>query len=158
MRTRSCLNAARAFVLDQGLEWDSLTAISPEDAELLSSRKFTTEELCRLFQVPPPIIQDYSHNTFTNSEQAGRWFAQFCLLPWVRKIEASFNRALFEGTDYELTLDMSTFDRGDPTTRWQAHAIAASNGILEVNEIREIEGWGPKPVQLSTLGSTSNES
>lgn len=140
-------NAARAFILDQGMKWDSQNAISPEDAELLSSRKFTTEELCRLFQVPPPIIQDYSHNTFTNSEQAGRWFSQFCLLPWVRKIEASFNRALFADTDYELALDMSSFDRGDPTTRWQAHAIAASNEILTVDEIREIEGWGPKPLQ-----------
>jgi HK97 family phage portal protein len=137
-------NAARAFVLDQGLTWKTLTAISPEDAELLASRKFTTEELCRLFQVPPPIIQDYAHNTFTNSEQAGRWFAQFCLLPWVRKIEAAFNRALFEGTDLELVLDMSAFDRGSPESRWAAHAIAASNGILTVDEIREVEGWGQK--------------
>lgn len=137
-------NAARAIILDQGLRWESLTSISPEDAELLQSRKFTTEELCRVFQVPPPIIQDYSHNTFTNSEQAGRWFAQFCLLPWVRKIESSFNRALFPDGEFELVLDMSGFDRGDPATRWQAHAIAASNGILDVDEIREIEGWGPK--------------
>lgn len=140
-------NAARAFILDQGLQWHSLNAISPEDAELLASRKFTTEELCRVFQVPPPIIQDYSHNTFTNSEQAGRWFAQFCLLPWVRKIEAAFNRALFPSGEFELALDMSGFDRGDPATRWQAHAIAASNGILDVDEIREIEGWGPREAQ-----------
>jgi HK97 family phage portal protein len=143
-------NAARALVLDQGLKWTGLTAISPEDAELLASRKFTTEEICRLFQVPPPIVQDYSHNTFTNSEQAGRWFAQFCLLPWVRKIEAAFNRALFEGTDLELVLDMSAFDRGSPESRWAAHAIAAANGILSTDEIREIEGWGPKtdPVDI----------
>lgn len=143
-------NAARAFILDQGLDWKGMTAISPEDAELLASRKFTTEELCRLFQVPPPLIQDYSHNTFTNSEQAGRWFAQFCLLPWVRKIEAAFNRALFPGGEFELVLDMSAFDRGDPATRWNNHAIAASNGILEVDEIREIEGWGPRAIRSDT--------
>jgi HK97 family phage portal protein len=145
-------NAARALVLDQGLKWAGLTAISPEDAELLASRKFSTEEICRIFQVPPPIIQDYSHNTFTNSEQAGRWFSQFTLLPWVRKIEAAFNRALFEGTDLELSLDMSAFDCGSPESRWAAHAIAAGNGILTVDEIREIEGWGPKGDTADTKG------
>jgi HK97 family phage portal protein len=119
-------------------------SISPEDAELLESRKFSTEEICRIFQVPPPIVQDYSHNTFTNSEQAGRWFAQFCLLPWVRKIEAAFNRALFADSDFELVLDMSGFDRGTPESRWAAHAIALQNGVLTVDEVRELEGWGPK--------------
>ena len=135
--------AGKVLVIDQGLQWNSNAITSPEDAELLASRKWSVEELCRLFQVPPPIIQDYSHNTFTNSEQAGRWFAQFCLLPLVSKIEAAFNRALFPDGGFELDLDMSGFDRGDPATRWQTHAIAASNGILTVDEIREVEGYGP---------------
>jgi HK97 family phage portal protein len=136
--------AGKLLILPGGNFAFHKVSITPEDAELLESRKFTTEEICRLFQVPPPIVQDYSHNTFTNSEQAGRWFAQFCLLPWVRKIEAAFNRALFAESDFELVLDMSGFDRGSPESRWAAHAIAAGNGILTVDEIRKIEGWGPK--------------
>ena len=149
-------NAGKLLILDGGEFNLQKLSISPEDAELLESRKFSVEEICRIFQVPPPIIQDYSHNTFTNSEQAGRWFAQFCLLPWVRKLEAAFNRALFPDGQMELVLDMSGFDRGDPATRWQNHAIAASNGILDVNEIREIEGFSPK-VHQNTSGNTSNE-
>jgi HK97 family phage portal protein len=136
--------AGKLLILPGGNFAFHKVSITPEDAELLESRKFSTEEVCRLFQVPPPIVQDYAHNTFTNSEQAGRWFAQFCLLPWVRKIEAAFNRALFAGTDFELVLDMSAFDRGTPESRWAAHAIAVGNGILTADEVREIEGWGPK--------------
>jgi HK97 family phage portal protein len=143
--------AGKLMILSGGNFAFHKISITPEDAELLESRKFSTEEICRLFQVPPPIVQDYSKNTFTNSEQAGRWFAQFCLLPWVRKIEAAFNRALFEGTDLELSLDMSAFDRGSPESRWAAHAIAASNQILTVDEIREIEGWGPKAQEGDTV-------
>ena len=145
--------AAKVLIMDQGLQWNGNAIVSPEDAELLASRKWSVEELCRLFQVPPPIIQDYSHNTFTNSEQAGRWFAQFCLLPLVSKIEAAFNRALFPGGEYELDLDMSGFDRGDPATRWQNHAIAASNGILTVDEIREVEGYSPLPMAEKMVGA-----
>ena len=140
-------NAGRVMILDDGLKWTQMQ-ISPEDAELLESRKFGVEEICRLFQVPPPLVQDYSHNTFTNSETAGRWFAQFTLAPWARKLEAEFARSvLVDGT--ELELDLSGFLRGDPQTRWANHKIAIDAGVLDADEVRQVEGWNPrgKPVE-----------
>lgn len=143
-RNAGAANAGRVLVLSDGLKFTPFQ-ISPEDAELLNSRKFSVEEICRLFQVPPPIVQDYTHNTFTNSEAAGRWFAQFTLGPWARKIEAVLSRALFpEGSGLELELDLSTFLRGDPQTRWAAHKIAVDAGILTADEVREIEGFNPR--------------
>lgn len=137
--------AGSVLVLSDGLKFTPFQ-ISPEDAELLASRKFSVEEICRLYQVPPPLVQDYSHNTFTNSEAAGRWFAQFTLGPWARKIEAGLSRALFpQGSGLELELDLSSFLRGDPQTRWAAHKIAVDAGILTPNEVREIEGFNPLP-------------
>src|SRR3546814_4035441 len=82
-------NAGSTLVLDGEMTWKA-AQISPEDAELLETRKFGVIELCRLFQVPPPIVQAYENNTFTNAAQAGLWFATFCLAPWARKIEAEF--------------------------------------------------------------------
>jgi len=137
-------NAAKALVLDQGLKWKSIS-ISPEDAELLASRRFTTEELARIYGCPPPIIGDYEHNTFTNAETAGRWFAQFTVGPWARKMEAEFARSVFTDPNLELELDLSAFLRGDPAERWRSHEIAVKNGILTVNEVREVEGWNPMP-------------
>lgn len=137
-------NAGRIMVIDGGLQWKDVQ-ISPEDAELLESRKFGTEEICRLFQVPPPLVQDYSHNTFTNSETAGRWFAMFTLQPWARKIEAEFARSVFASSSgLELELDLSGFLRGDPTTRWNAHKIAIETGVLSPDEVRQVEGWNPR--------------
>ncbi len=137
-------NVGRVLVLDQGITWTT-AAISPEDAELLESRKFGIEEICRLFQVPPPLVQDYSHNTFTNSETAGRWFAQFTLAPWARKLEAEFARSLFPANSgLELEFDLSGFLRGDPQTRWAAHKIAIETGVLDADEVRHIEGWNPR--------------
>jgi len=49
-------NARQIMILDNGAEWQSLS-VSPEDAEVLASRRFSVEELCRVFQVPPPIVQ-----------------------------------------------------------------------------------------------------
>lgn len=133
--------AGRIMVLENGMSWQQMS-ISPEDAELLDSRRFSVEELCRIYQCPPPLIQDYSHNTFTNSETAGRWFAQFTIGPWARKIEAEFARSVFEADGvHELELDLSGFLRGDPLTRWQSYDIALKNGVLAPNEVRQVEGW-----------------
>lgn len=136
--------AGNTLILDGGMTWKA-AQISPEDAELLETRKFGTEEICRLFQVPPPLVQDYSHNTFTNSETAGRWFAMFTLAPWARKIEAEFARSVFPSSGaYELELDLSGFLRGDPATRWNAHKIAIETRVLDPEEVRQLEGWNPR--------------
>lgn len=139
-------NARKLLLLGDGAKWQSLS-VSPEDAEVLASRRFTVEELCRLFQVPPPIVQDLSHGTFTNSREAGRWFAQFSLTPWVRKIEAEFSRSVFTDPAVSLELDMSALLRGDAETRWASHKIAVDSGILDPDEIRELEGWNPRPAK-----------
>lgn len=145
-RTRhsGAANAGSTLILDGGMTWKA-AQISPEDAELLETRKFGVEEICRLFQVPPPLVQDYSHNTFTNSETAGRWFAMFTLAPWARKIEAEFARNVFpDDGPFELELDLSGFLRGDPQTRWSNHKIAIDAGVLDADEVRHIEGWNPR--------------
>ena len=125
-------------------------SVSPEDAEVLASRRFSVEELCRVFQVPPPIVRDYTHNTFTNSQQAALWFAQFRLTPWVRKIEAEFTRGVFgSSSGYELEIDLSGLMRGGYAARRAPYAVAVQNGILGVNEIHEAQGYNPRPAGAS---------
>jgi HK97 family phage portal protein len=137
-------NAGSTLVLDGGMKWNGVS-LSPEDSELLETRKFGIIEICRIFQVPPPIVQAYENNTFTNAAQAGLWFATYCLAYWARKIEAEFARSVFPTNGpYELELDLSGFLRGDPQTRWAAHEIALRNKVLDANEVRQIEGWNPR--------------
>lgn len=136
-------NAAKTLILDQDGEFKPMS-VSPEDAELLASRRFTTEELARLYNVPPPIVGIWDHSSFTNSETAGRWFAIFTLTPWIRKIETEFARAVL-GPGYSLEIDLSGLTRGDYAARWNAHKIAVGSRILTPNEVREAEGYNPRP-------------
>lgn len=46
------VNAGRPLILEGGTTWQQLT-INPEDAQMLESRKFSVEEICRFFGVPP---------------------------------------------------------------------------------------------------------
>lgn len=139
-------NARKVLILEEGSDWVT-TSVSPEDAEVLASRRFTAEEIARIFDVPPPLVGIWDHSSFTNSETAGRWFATFTLAPWVRKLEAEFQRSVFVGEDratHQLEFDLSGLMRGDYSARWAAHAIAVQNDILDRNEVREIEGWNPR--------------
>jgi HK97 family phage portal protein len=136
-------NAKRVMLLDNKATWKSIS-VSPEAAEVLLSRRFAVEELARVFGVPPPLVQDYTRNTFTNATTAGLWFASFTLIPWIRKIEAEFSRSVFgSSSGYSLEIDMSGLTRGDFSARWAAYQIAIDKGILTVNEVREAEGYNP---------------
>lgn len=138
--------AARALVLDQGMKWEQIS-ISPEDAEFLASRRFTVEELARLFNVPPPMAGDLSHGTFANVETLVRFFATNTLTPWVKKIESEFTRSVFSAANRSthcLELDLSGLLRGDPAQRWAAWKIARDADILSADEIRQEEGWNPR--------------
>lgn len=141
-------NAGKLLLLTGGDVKYSSLATSPEDMEMLAARRFGVEELARIFQIPPPLIQDYTHNTFTNSHAASLWFAQHTLGPWVRKLEETLKRALFserERRTLSIEFDMSSLLRGDAAQRWTAHDIAVRNNILSADEIRQIEGWNARP-------------
>lgn len=140
-------NRNRVVIAGDGLKYERF-GFSPEDAEMLASRRFSGEEVARLFGLPPPLVGIWDNSTFTNSETAGRWFAMFSLAPWCRKIEAEFRRSLFtadERATHHVELDMSALTRGDYAARWEAHRIAVEANILTRNEVREIEGFNPRP-------------
>jgi HK97 family phage portal protein len=144
-RHQGVTKAGNALILGGGLTYKGVS-LSPEDAELLESRKFGVVEICRLFGVPPPLVQAYENNTFTNANQAGIWFATYCLGPWARKLQAEFARTVLPA-GLELELDLSGFLQGDPKTRWETHKIAIEAGVLDANEVRQIEGWNPKAAE-----------
>ena len=147
-RNQGANNAKNVLFVDRDTTWQSVS-VSPEDAEVLASRRFSGEELARVFGVPPPIIGDLSHGTFTNSETAGRWFAQFTLAPWARKIEAEFARSVFGDGAAHLEIDLSGLMRGDYAARWTANVAAVQAGILLPNEVRDAEGYNPLPAVVA---------
>src|SRR5205823_6023247 len=107
--------------------------------ELLAARRFAIEEAARLYQVPPMIVGDLSHGSFTNSETLIRFFAQSTISIWAKKIESEVHRSLFSDgarAAREFCLDLSGLLRGDPEMRWRSYDIAARNHILTPNEIR----------------------
>jgi HK97 family phage portal protein len=143
-------NAAKIAVLEEGMTYEKI-GVSPEDAELLESRRFSVEELCRLFNVPPPIIGEWTHATFSNTASASEWFGSMTLLPWVRKLEAEFSRVVFNTDDMELVIDMSGMLRGSYQDLMQTNIAAVRAGIMSADEARAEIGLDPRGGEANEL-------
>ena len=131
--------AGKILLLDNEATWRQMST-SGREAELVESRKFAVIDICRLFQVPPPLAMAYENNSFTNAETASKWFSTFCLRYWVSKFEETYTHWILPD-GMELEIDMSTFTRSDLTERWNAYKIAIETGVLTTEEIRRMEGY-----------------
>jgi HK97 family phage portal protein len=138
-------NARRVLVLEEGMVPKEIS-VSPEDAQVLESRKFAVSEIARLFGVPPPLIGDWSDATFSNTASANSWFGSQTLLPHCRAIEMEFARTVFnDPARFHLELDLSAMMRGDFATQAQVGINLVRAGAATPNELREQLGMNPHP-------------
>lgn len=146
--------AGKVAVLEEGMTFDKI-GVSPEDAELLDSRRFSVEELCRVFGVPPPIIGEWTHATFSNTASAREWFAALTLLPWVNKVEREFSRVVLNTEDVFLCVDMSGMLRGDFPQLVASYVNLVRTGIASADEARDAVGLDPRGGDADRLVATA---
>ena len=147
-------NAASVAILEEGMTYAKI-GVSPEDAELLDSRRFSVEELARVFDVPPPIIGDWSKATFSNTASAREWFAALTLLPWVNKVEKEFQRTVINDPDISLCVDMSGMLRGDFPQLVNSYVQLTRAGIASADEARHAVGLDPRGGDADGLQATA---
>ena len=87
-------NANRVAILEEGMTFTPLSMPNNE-AQFLETRKFQVDEICRIFRVPPHLVGNLEHATFSNIEHQSIDFAVHTIRPWLVRIEQAMNRALF---------------------------------------------------------------
>jgi HK97 family phage portal protein len=133
--------AGRIAVLEEGLKWQAVS-VSPDDAQMLESRRFSTMALARIFRVPPPVLGDYEGGNYSSVSEVGRWFYSHTIMPWLNKWERLIERALFSSAtrrQFEVEFDCDLLLRGDMLQRFQAYRIAREIGVYNANELRRFE-------------------
>ena len=83
------------MLLDGGLTWTPLS-IDPHDAQMLETRKFSGEQICRIFGVPPGMVGfgDSSSNWGTGKEVDVLGFQKFTLRKRLKRIEQALTKQL----------------------------------------------------------------
>jgi HK97 family phage portal protein len=163
-------NAGKWMTLMRGMKPIAGTefSVKPAEAQLLESRYFGIEEICRLFNVPPPLIGHTSKaSSWASSlENLNLHFLIYSLQPTLVRMEQSIESKLL--TPYDLAegvqakFSMAGLLRGDTKTRQAFYASGLQNGYLCQNEVRDLDdmpGIGPEcdvyRVQLNMAGSDS---
>lgn len=123
-------------------------SINPEDAQLLASRSFSVEEICRWFGVPPYLAgyTEKSTSWGTGMEQQNLAYLTYTILKRIRKLEQSIEKALIPVEDrrrYFVRFNYEGLLRADSKTRAEVHSINVRNGIQSRNEVRRKENLDP---------------
>jgi HK97 family phage portal protein len=132
----------RLFVLEANMKYQQL-ALSPEDQQLLGSRQFGIEEICRWFDVPPVLAYHSNVTTWGSGvEQIVDGWHRMTLAPLLKNIESAiFKRVLTSAQRASMVVEFSldALLRGNPKDRAEIHAKYAQNGVMTRAEIRQLE-------------------
>jgi len=139
-------NAGSQLLLEAGFKWQSM-GINPADFEMLATRGMNGEEVCRWFQVPPPMVGLFDKMTSWPGGQQGMRadFRDFCLLTYITRFEETCNLRLLTREDrlagYYVKLSSEGLLRGDLAARTEHYSSALQNGYLNRDTVREIEDY-----------------
>ena len=140
-------NSGRVAVLEENMSYTPISMPNSE-AQFLETRKFQVSEICRIYRVPPHMVGDLEHATFSNIEHQSISFAVHTIRPWVVRLEQAMNRALFSDKEkgiFYVRFNMDGLMRGDYKSRMEGYAIGRQNGWLSTNDIRDLENMNPVP-------------
>jgi HK97 family phage portal protein len=135
------VNAGKPLLLEDGLTYKPLT-INPIDAELLSSRKFQVEDICRFFRVQPHLIQHLEKSTNNNIEQQSLEFLMYTMLPHFKRVEDNINSQLLtprqRASGYYFEYNMASLLRGDQASMATSFSKGIQWGYFSVNDVRRM--------------------
>lgn len=144
---RNSIERGERPLLEGGMDVGSIS-INPADAQLLESRSFSVEAICRWFRVPPWMVGHTEKSTSwgTGIEQQMIGFLTFTLGPWLRRIEQAISKDLLtpaERTRYYPKFAVEGLLRADSAGRAAFYGAMVNNGILTRDEVRELEDREP---------------
>ncbi len=133
-------------VLEQGVKVETV-GISPQDAQFLESRELNREEIASIFRVPAHMINDLKRATFNNIEHMSLHFVMHTLGPWMQNWEQQMNLDLLDDSErkeFYFEFNADGLLRGDVMARWMAYRSAINWGVLNANEVRDLENMNPR--------------
>lgn len=130
-------NSGKTVILEEGLKYKPLS-LSPKDLGLQEGRKISSEEICKIFTVPPSLV--LGEKGYGNAEQDNLHFLKYCLSPILSCIEHQLDRSLLledEKMDgFYFRFDITEMLRTTEKEMYGSVELGMKNGILSMNEAR----------------------
>lgn len=165
-RYSGLMNTGTPMLLEDSLTYKPIT-IKPVDAQLLESKKFQIEDICRVYRVPLHMVQNLDSATYNNIEHLSLSFLMYTMLPHFRRSEMTINTQLLtrEQRDegYYFEFNMASLLRGDTKSMAEAFAAGRQWGWMSVNDIRRLLNMNSipngdiylEPMNMNEAGKTA---
>lgn len=139
----------RLWILEAAFETSAI-GVTPQDAEMMDSRKFQVSELARFFGVPPHLVGDVEKSTSwgTGIEQQNLGFLQYTLQPYISRWENCIQRWLLKPEQvgkYHAEHNLDGLLRGDSASRAAFMKAMGEAGLRTINEMRRLDNMPPLP-------------
>lgn len=144
---KSVSDSGGVMVLEKSTGFQKL-GFDPVSAELLASRSFNVEEMCRWYRVDPAMIGHggKDSNWGTGLEQKMIWFLTFTLRHWCVRIEQAVRKSLLTPVERKTFFASFNFEgllRADSTSRAAFYSSMVNVGIYTRDECRQLENLAP---------------
>lgn len=142
-------NSGKLLVLENGMQYHGIT-MNPEAAQMLETRTFEIEEICRWFRVPPFMVGHLNKQSSwaSSTEGMNMQFLTNTLRPMLVNIEQEIARCLIgvaESEKYYVEFGVEGLLRADSKGRSEYYASALDHGWYNRNEVRRKENEAPIP-------------
>jgi len=139
--------AHKVLFLENGMTFQRLN-MNLDEAQFLETRRFQIEEIARIYRMPPHMIGDLTHATFSNIEHQDLAYVKRTLLPWIKRWEISNDTQNLTKRDRQQGLftqiNIDELLRGDTKTRADVNHIKRQDGVISVNEWRATDNINPR--------------
>lgn len=164
---RKAKTSGTPIILEEGLKYTPMT-LSPEDAQFVSTKLQSVDQVASAFRVPPHKVGDLTRGTYSNNEQGNIEFYIDCIRPKIEQLEEELNNKLFlesEKAEYYVDIDFRGLFRADTATRKDWYKELYYIGVFSPNEIRALEDMPPYeggdqhyvPVNMTTPENIDNQ-
>lgn len=139
-------NGGKTPLIEEGIEFKAV-ALSAVDMQMIEQKRYTVEDICGIFGVPPHKIGDVKQaKGWATLEQQQTEFVAESLAPIAVRIEKEINRQLVPRQSWGMGFAKFKFNsmlRGDTNNRRQFYQTMWQLGCMSINEIRELEDMNP---------------
>lgn len=126
-------------ILEYGIKYKQIN-VDPVTAALIESETFSIDDIARMLNIPPHMLAELTHATFSNIEHQTIQFVQYTLRPLVKRMEVELEGKMFYYDGYSVKFILEGLLRGDTQARAAFYHGAILDGWMNRNEVRKMEG------------------
>ena len=146
LEIQGAANAHKTIVTEGGAKIQPI-GTKPNDMEFLNQRKFSRDEICSVFGVPPMKLGIFEDVNRASSLEADKSFKSEKIIPLQRMLAKKFNSCVistFNKIGEKVLFEFVEVDLRDAKEQATIDQLEIESGVLSVNEVRRKRGLAPK--------------